>query len=284
MLYPFTNFKSSFQSTTALAGAVLALMLGGASGASAQTFTFLGDMSDSKVVTVTSDGGATSLSGYAGRYKAQLGAGPVTNIFCVDINHEIQAGDTFTANTQYNITSASGAFSGSYYSGGLASALTNGDIASLTFTQATARAGEVAYLADSYLSASSFSGASGSTDSTNNFAALSLSIWDIVQDGGDGLTAGQVQAGSSDAAAYGSLVGYYENQAAWHTDYTSSTAGWIQAPENPIGTHFQDYVYEKPLETRDRLQAVPEPSMTAFISCLSLVASAFWLRRRKTTV
>ena len=277
-MYPFTHFKS----TATLAGAALTLLLGGALSASAQTFTFLGDLSDSKVVTVTSDGGATSLNGYAGRYKAQLGSGPVTNIFCVDINHDIHVGDTFTPNTQYNITSPAGAFSGGYYSGGFASALTNGDIASLTFTQATARAGEVAFLADNYLNAVSFDGSSGSTNTVDNFAALNMSLWDIVEDGGDGLTAGQVQAGSSDAAAYGSLVGYYENQAASHTDYTSNTAGWIQAPEQPLGTHFQDYVYEKPLTSHDNPQPVPEPSFTAFASCLSLVAGAFWLRRRKT--
>jgi hypothetical protein len=285
-MYPFTHFKS----TTSLAGAALTLLLGGALSASAQTFTFLGDLSDSKVVTVTSDGGATSMNGYAGRYKAQLGSGPVTNIFCVDINHEIHVGDTFAANTQYNITSPAGAFGGGYYSGGFASALTNGDIATLTFTQATARAGEVAFLADHYLNAVSFDGSSGSTNNVDNFAALNMSIWDIVEDGGDGLTMGQVQvgssdAGSSDAAAYGSLVGYYENQAASHTDYTSNTAGWIQAPEQPLGTHFQDYVYEKPLTTpHGNPQAVPEPSLTAFGGCLSLVAGAFWLRRRKTAV
>lgn len=272
MLYPFNNSKSA----VVLAGAALALMLGGASTASAQTFTFLDATSKSKVVTVTGNGGATTVQGYAGRYQGQFGNGPAVNIFCVDINHEIHDGDSFTANTQYNITSAPGTFGGTYYTGGFASALTNGDIASLTSAQATARAGEVAYLADTYLNAT--------TLDANHFAALNLSIWDIVQDGGNGLTTGQVQAASSDVTAYGSLVSSYEAEAAGYTGYTSNTAGWIQAPESPLGTHFQDYVYEKPASSHDSPQAVPEPGITTFLFCMALAAGGFWLSRRKTAV
>lgn len=263
------------------AGFALALALGAASApASAQTFTFSGDLSDSRVVTLTDNGGQSTFDGYAGRYKGQLGSGPVSNIFCVDISHEIQPGDTYAANTQYNITSAAGAFGGGYHAGGLASALTDGDIAGVTLTQANQRAGEVAYLADNYLNATTFTGASGSTNATDNFAALSLSVWDIVQDGGGGLTSGQVRTGAGDASAYGGLVGYYEALAAGHTNYTSTTAAWIQAPEPTLGQHFQDYVYEKPAPS-SAPQAVPEPGLPAVLSCLALVAGGFWLRRRR---
>lgn len=276
-LYPFGNSKT----VTRLAGAALALVLGGAQGVQAQTqtFTFSSDLSDSKVVTLTQDGGKTSFQGYAGRYKGQFGSGPVTNIFCVDIGHEIHVGDIYAANTQYDITSQAGVLGGGYYSGGLASALTNGDIASVTLTQANSRASQVAYLADNYLNATSFSGVSGSTDSGSNFTGLGLSLWDILQDGGDGLAAGQVQTGASDAGAYGSLVSYYEGLAAAHTGYTSRTAGWAQAPQPSLGQHMQDYVYEKPAAP----QAVPEPGVSAFLFSLSLVAGGFWLRRKKTT-
>ena len=269
---------SKWKTAAWAAGAALALVLGGTPGARAQTFTFSGDLSDSQVVTLTQDGGQTSSQGYAGRYKGQIGSEPAINVFCVDISHEIHPGDTYAANTQYNITSPAGALGGGYYSGGLASALTDGDVASVTMTQAGSRASEVAYLADNYLNATSFSGASGSTDMGDNLTGLGLSVWDILQDGGDGLTAGQVQTSASDAGAYGGLVSYYEGLAAAHTDYTSSTAGWVQAPQQTLGQHMQDYVYEKPTAP----QAVPEPGMTAFLSCLSLVAGGFWLRREKT--
>ncbi len=265
------------------AGVALALTLGAAAGAAAgtptQTFTFSSDLSDTRIVTLTENGGQSTFDGYAGRYKGQLGSGPVSNIFCVDISHEIHPGDTYAANTQYNLTSTAGAFGGGYHAGGLASALTDGDIAGVTLTQATGRAGEVAYLADNYLNATSFSGASGSTSVQDNFAALSLSVWDIVQDGGGGLTSGSVRTGASDASAYGGLVGYYEALAGGHTDYTSTTAGWIQAPEATFGQHFQDYVYEKPAPA-SAPQAVPEPGLPAVLSCLALVAGRFWLRRR----
>ncbi len=274
-MYPFGNWKTPVR----LAGTALALVLSGAHGAQAQTqtFTFSGDMSDSRVVTLSQDGGKTDFQGYAGRYKGRFGAGPATNIFCVDIGHEIHAGDTYAANTQYNITSPAGALGGGYYSGGLASALTDGDIASTTLTQANGRASEAAYLADNYLNATRFSGASGSTNATDNFTALNLSLWDILQDGGDGLTAGQVRTGASDAVAYGDLVSYYEGLAAGQTSYKSSTAGWVQAPQPSPGQHMQDYVYEKPVSP----QAVPEPGISAVLSSLSLVAGGFWLRRKK---
>ena len=195
ILYPFGIRKGTGLRAAWLAGAALAL--GGASGARAQTqtFTFSGDLSGSQVVTLSQGCGSASSQVYAGRYKGQLGSGPATNIFCVDAGHEIAVGDTYAANTQYNITGPAGALNGGYYAGGLASALTDGDIASVTLTQASGRAGEVAYLADTYLNATSFSGASGSTDTGLNLTGLGLSVWDILQDGGGGLTSGQIQTG-----------------------------------------------------------------------------------------
>ncbi len=275
MLYPFVsknNFKNHW-----LTGAAVALVLGGGSAARAQTFTFVG-AGDSKVVTVSDNGGASFLSGYAGRYQGQLGSGPNIGIFCVDLSHEIHSGDTYAANTQYQITSPAGSLSGRYYQGGLSSALTSGDLAAVTLTQATTRSSEVAYLADSFLTATNFSGASGSTDLTTNLTAINLGIWDIVTDGGDGLTSGQMQAGAGDAAAYGGLVSFYEGLAANHASYASSTATWIQAPQQTPGQHLQDYVYEKPTPNP---QAVPEPGMPTFLGCLGLVMGGLWLRRRQ---
>ena len=80
--------------------------------------------------------------------------GDPINIFCVDITHDIHTSGTCTANTQYHIPDAKGSLSGSCYAGGLASAITTNDLGSVTVT----------------------------------------SIWDVVRDGGDGLTSGQVQS------------------------------------------------------------------------------------------
>ena len=279
MLYPFANKNQ----THWLTGAALALVLGGASAAHAQTqtFTFVGS-GDSKVVTLTDNGGTSHIDGYAGRYKGQVGAGPTTNIFCVDLSHEIHNNDTYTANTQYQITSAPvTGLTGSYYQGGMASALTNGDLASVTVTQASARSSEVAWLADNFLNANAFTGASGSTDLTDNLTAINLSIWDIVKDGGDGMTAGQMQAQTKDAGGYLGLVGYYEGLAAGKTNYTSSTAMWIQAPESTLGQHLQDYVYEQPGTPNGPPQAVPEPGVPTMLFCLSLVVGGLMLSRHR---
>ncbi len=281
MLYSFVN-KNRNRRNQWLAGAAFALALGIAPAvhAQTQTFTFIGS-GDSKVVTLTDNGGASHIDGYAGRYKGQLGAAPVTNIFCVDLSHEIHNNDTYTANTQYNITSAPvTGLTGNYYAGGMASALTNGDLAAVTVTQASARSSEVAWLADNYLNANSFSGASGSTDLTDNLTAINLSIWDIVKDGGDGINAGQMQAQAKDPGGYLGLTGYYEGLASSHQNYNSSTAMWIQAPQTTLGNHLQDYVYENNNPTPP-VQAVPEPGMPTFLFCLSLVVGGLWLRLRR---
>ena len=268
-----------------LAGLVAALGLGGAAQADT-VFTFSSDLSGSEVVNLTGIGGV-----YAGRYEAQLGPavgqGPLTNIFCVDFTHEINLGDYYTANTQQLITNPAGAqTAGGYYSGGLASALTPTDFAptNLATVSAAQRTSEVAFLADNYLNATATTftsggqvtftkGIAGSGDLTNNLAAVSLSIWDITQDGGDGLGTGGVQlAGSTgNYALLNSLSGYYEQQAAANANYQSSTAYWIQAPVGPNGGHFQDYV-----------AVVPEPTgvipMLLGVGGLAALAVA---RRRK---
>ena len=85
------------------------------------------------------------------------------------------------------------------------------------------RASQVAWLADNYLSASSFSGS------------------------GDGLASGRVQA--KNLGSISSLVTDYEALASNQTAYQSSTAMWIQAPQSALGSHLQDYVYVKNIVT-----------------------------------
>ncbi len=277
----------SFFSKTSvkLAAAALIVILGGSKGALAQTqtFSFSGALPGSQVVTVSSDSGSSYEQGYAGRYHGTLAGDPI-NIFCVDITHDIHTSDTYTANTQYHITDAKGSLTGAYYAGGLASAITTNDLGSVTVTgiEASHRASQVAWLADNYLNASSFSG-SGDTDLTNNLTAISLSIWDIVRDGGNGLTAGQVKA--KNLGSLGSLVTYYEALAGNQTAYQSSTAMWIQAPQSTSGGHLQDYVYVKNSVTNGTLQAVPEPGVPTMILCMGLVAGAVVVtRKRRMTI
>ncbi len=268
------------QTQVGLSAAVLVAILGGATAAHAQTFTYSGATPGSQIVSVSDDGGKNFENVYAGQYHGTLGSTPI-NIFCVDVSHEIHDKDTYTANTQYHITDAAGPLSGSYYKGGLASAITTNDLGSVTVTatQASARAGEVAWLADNYLGAASFSGTKD-TDPTDNLTAVNLSIWDIVTDGGDGLSTGQVQA--SGLGGENSLVNYYEGLASAQTGYQSNTATWIQAPQSSPGCHMQDYVYEAPGGNGPGgVQPVPEPGMPAILSCLGIAASGLYLRRKR---
>lgn len=267
------------KTSVGLTAAALIVILGGAKGASAQTFSFSGALPGSQVVTVSSDGGNSYENAYAGRYHGTLAGDPI-NIFCVDISHAIHTSDTYTANTQYHITDAKGSLTGSYYAGGLASAITTNDLGSVTVTgiEASHRASQVAWLADNYLSASSFSG-SGNTDLTNNLTAISLSIWDIVRDGGNGLGSGQVKA--KHLGSLGSLVSYYEALAGNQTSYQSSTAMWIQAPLSDGGGHLQDYVYVKNGGNPGIPQPVPEPGVPTMILCMGLVAGAVVVARKR---
>ena len=241
---------------------------------------------------------------YAGRYTAQIGptSGPsvLTNIFCVDFTHDIELGDTYSANTQHLLTSpaATKASTDAYYNGGLASALNGSDYNPSGAMAAAQRASEVAYLADSYLNATSLtftSNFSGSTDLGANLAAVSLSIWDIVQDGANGLGTGGVRLWNPGATNYDgysasvysqltSLTGYYENQAAQHSTYQSSTATWIQAPRNGSDGHYQDYVMEAGGVNPHGPAAVPEPgSLAPMLFGVGGLAALAITRRRKTT-
>ena len=281
-----------------MAGLIALAAAGGGAAQADTVFTFNNNLSGAEVVGLV---GANNqpFGVYAGRYQAQIGPaqgqGPISNIFCVDFTHEIQLGDYYTANTQQLLTAPAGTLTNGYYNGGLASALNSSDYSPTGTMAASQRADEVAYLADNYLNATSITftgGASGSTDLNNNLAAVSLSIWDIMQDGANGLGTGSVQlwnpAGTQYSSLYNyslltSLTGYYETQAAANAGYQSNTAYWIQAPRNSSDGHDQDYVIEGGGGVIPHgPAAVPEPaSLFPMLLGMSGLAALAVARRRK---
>ena len=214
---------------------------------------------------MSSDGGATFQDTAAGRYTAQFDGGPIADVYCVDLTHEVVTGGQYEADTQYAITDPSGSLTNGYHQGGLASALIDGDFTSISVAEAQKRSSEVAFLADAFLYDYNYSSLD---ERDTNQAAVGLSIWDIVQDGGDGLSAGQMQASPADTALYGPLVSEIEGYAAtYYSSYQSSTAVWVQAPSQTLGNHEQDFVYLP----SDVPAAVPEASTTVSLGLLLML-------------
>ncbi len=259
----------------ALAGIVSAALLP-AGGAHAQTlFHLLNDQTNTENIQVTDNGGTKFTNTAVGRYSVTLGNGPTINAWCTDATHNISFDGTYQANINHHVSDATGPLTGSYYNGGLSSALSSGtDYVSPAPANATARADGAAYLIDSFLNSTAvtFSKSAIDTNFKDNMAALQMSIWDIVQDGGDGLATGTLQA-KGENANLDALVAYYEGLAGQHSAYTSQTTTWIQAPVDAKGAHLQDFA----------TSSVPEPGSVAMLAGLFVSGSGMVFRRRNRT-
>jgi hypothetical protein len=222
----------------------------------------------------------------SGPYLATINGVANIPVFCVDLTHSINWSQSYQADISQNVTNSAGAVVNGYYQGGLASAIGNGTSSnygaqfaagSTTAQQnidAQQRADEVAWIADNYMMATSFS---NSIDNSvnDNFAALTAAIWDITQNGGNG----GYTAGSSfylETPGYSSLINYYEGLAKQHSTYTSSDVKWIQAPIAGDGSHLQNFMYISP---------VPEPGViVTSVSLMSMVGLAMFRGRRRKAV
>lgn len=237
--------------------------------------TFEGVEPGTNAVNLSGNGGASYEDVYSGVYLSRVKT-TTHPIFCVDFNHEVVDGQQYDVDAQYLATAAPGPLVNGYYQGGLASVLVAGDYGPVLSVQAAEeRASEVTWLGANYLTVSQNyfdTDASGDTSYTDNETGISLSIWDIMQDGGDGIYSGEgsIVADSSAQTAYGSLVTYYEAQAAQHTDYTNNYIHWEQAPMSN-GTHSQEFI-----------GVLPEPSGLEAFACMAGVLGVVALRRRLT--
>jgi len=241
---------------------LVALSSSGAFAWGTQTFTFLGYGNPGIIgtnVTVTLDGSSKAV--FAGRYLVKFNNSPAFNIFCVDVRHTINWNASFTTlvtlgrttDPAYGWQSSTGFYENGPQGapGGLASALTDLDYlpafpsGSLDVAQ---RSRAVAWLGTTYL---------GASLTAQQAAAIQLAIWDIVQDGGDGLGTGSFQVAGNGVA---SLAAGYISQAVQNANWAGpDKTFYIQASRpNAAGEHLQDFIFYNP-DTDIQVVPIPEP-------------------------
>jgi len=239
-------------------GITLTLMAGMsrcAQAAGTQTFTFEGGKPGKTVpLLVSANSGAT----FHGPLSVGILQGTLSNepqlglfeLYCVDIRHTIGTPFQTLAMLGQVIDGAQPLQVSGFYEdgfgqgGGLASALTDFDYKPTlpgpnpSFDTIEKRVNAVSYLSQKYLN---------SPSGADTLAKVQLAIWDIVQDGGDGVGAGQgsVQAKTADGSAFVDISAILAEAAG-----QAATPGpeWLQAPRvggNP-NNHLQDFVFNRP--------------------------------------
>jgi len=209
-----------------------------------------------------------------GRFKGQFENGKAVYMFCVDARHfEGSPFQTLDATTIPLVTDTATGFNATegFYKdntyGGVASAMTKADYIPTAGTvpdaaSAATRASQAAYLVDKWVN---------SITATNvDFAKVQLAIWDILQDGGDGLAAGSFTSTS------GYDISAILTDASSITSSYTGSAIWIEAQRQgtprTAGNHVQDWAYSCP---------VPEPVFLQFGAMMGLGGVGVFRLRRK---
>lgn len=246
-------------------------------------------------VTISTDSGAHTESTSAGFYNAQLENKSATDQFtavqvlCTDARHNIGVPDSYDTLVSLGTVSLSPAgtliqeiYNSKYYyeagfggGAGLVSAINSNDYTPQSgLLTSQERANEVAYLVD-YLS-----NPANSID-TNHAAAGQLAIWDIVQDGGDGVTNGSFRASGTNVTAVASLISGYETAAQAFKSTTNSYSVWIESGRtnavnnSQTGDHLQDFAFRSS-------SPIPEASTLIGFGSLVGIGGLGLLRNKRT--
>lgn len=302
---------------TASALAALMALSGPARAVDADKVKYLGNDGSLFVkVKINYLGNAPSLSTVAGRFLMQFDGNNdglftdtsidvVRKVFCVDVTHSIQTNDAVYAPVVDRLTGPSellrkntndpdGDSTNRYFyqdaalaqAGGMVSAMTTNDYFKAlpgsvpTAAEAAIRTSKVAWLVDKYLNA-----VASSSFTRLDFAAVQLAIWDIVQDGGDGIGAGNFKAVSNETgsgaittATLQATVNAYLNQVSHIGNphfglYDSQHAMWVQMARGSGYGHLQDHVWTS--------APVPEPAFYGMATLLGLGGLGYLRRRKK---
>jgi hypothetical protein len=274
--------KSSAAFRLFVAGAALTLTLGLAGSANAsptQTFSFLGGKSGKTIqAKVSTDSGGS----FSGLFGVGVYRGTLSNVvgelelFCTDLHHAVGSPFTTLAMLGKIVDPAEALSAQGYYDdgvgsgGGLYSAMTAADYdpqavgGLVPFSTVAERVNAVAYLVHAYLN----SGASKET-----LGKVQLAIWDIVNDGGDGASAGAFQAKDGADVAF-DLSAILTEASGWK-GFAVRRPEWIQAPRlgDPPkpSDHVQDFAYDP----------VPEPAFYQMAALLTLGGLGLLRRRGK---
>jgi len=200
---------------------------------------------------------------YTGQYTINLTTGfpSAANIlsYCVDVIHTVNSGYTTTATLITPLNNATTGLATSNYIHWDSNGLNNDPLNGKSKQQS---ASAVAYLVDQYL---------GISDTTKAHY-VSLAIWDIVQDAGDGIapTKGGFYLSGSNATWESAVASLVAEAYAPPTGYTpSSTTFWVKTADATDG-YTQDF----------GIKTIPEPVFLQFGVLSGLGGFALWRRRR----